>query len=141
MNKFKSINTLRTVLTASAIFDMCGGIFFILLVGTGKSITNPPTHPFYAILIASFLFSLAYLQFMSAFNIRRYLLNIGVVTISRILFVILFFSYFLFLEDFPITFLPTAIADLIWSVIYIVITLLSDEVRLRDLFLPKRDDS
>jgi hypothetical protein len=138
MKKLKSINAIRRVLFMSGIFDIFGGFFFILFVGTDRIITNPPTHPFYTILIASFLFCLAYLQIMSAFNIRRYLLNIGVVILSRVFFGILFFSFLLMVNDFPITFLPTVIADLIWASLYIMLTILSDELRLKDLFLPQR---
>ncbi len=134
--KLKSINTLEKFLFISGAFDFFGGIFFLFLVGTNRSITNPPTHPFYAILIASFLFCIAYLQIMSAFNIRRYLLNVGVAILSRVFFGILFFSCLLVINDFPTTFLPTVIADLIWVTIYIILVSLSDEVRFKDLFLP-----
>ena len=141
MKKLKSINALVKVLFISGTFDIFGGIFFILFVGTDRSITNLPTHPFYAILIASFLFCFAYLQIMSAFNIRRYLLNVGVVILSRVFFCILFFSCLLLVNDFPTTFLPTVIADLIWASLYIILAALSDEVRFRDLFLPQRRKS
>ncbi len=138
MKKLDSINVLKTILIISGVFDMFGGFFFLLLVGSNKSISNPPTDPFYAILIATFLFCLAYLQITTSFNIRRYFFNIGVVTLSRLLFVALFLYSFLSIEGFPIVFLPTAMADLIWAVLYIVLTLRSDEVRFRDLFLPNR---
>ncbi len=137
MKKLKSINTLAKVLFISGIFDIFGGVFFILFVGTGRIITNPLTHPFYSILIASFLFCFGYLQIISSFSIRHYLLNVGVVLLSRVFFGILFFSCLIFVNDFPITFLSTAIADLIWATFYIILALLCDEVRFRDLFLPK----
>jgi hypothetical protein len=141
MNTSKSLKVLAIVFFASGIFDMFGGFYFSFFVGTARSITNPPTHPFYAILIALFLFCLAYLQCMSAFNIRRYIFNVGVVIISRVFYAVLFFVYLLSVKDFPTTFLPTAIVDLLWTILYIVLTLSSDEVRFRDLFLPKRGDS
>ena len=141
MNKSTSLKVLAIVIFASGIFDMFGGFYFSFLVGTARSITNPPTHPFYPILIASFLFCLAYLQLLSAFNIRRYLFNVGVVIISRVFYVVLLFVYLLSVKDFPTTFLPTAIVDLLWTILYIVLTLSSDEVRFRDVFLPKRGES
>jgi hypothetical protein len=45
-----------------------------------------------------------------------------------------------FLGGFPATFLPTGIMDLVWSTLYIVLALISDEVRVKDLFLPHRGD-
>jgi len=138
MNKFKSLKFFSIIIFASGIFDLFGGFYFSFLVGTGRAITNPPTHPFYAVLIGSFLFCFAYLLCLSAFNPRRYLCNIGVVIVSRLFYVVFFFYYFLVVNDFPTTFLPTAIADLIWTILYIVLTVSCDEIRFRDLFLPKR---
>jgi hypothetical protein len=131
---------LAIVFFVSGLYDTFGGFYYSFLVGMGKSINNPPTHQFYALFIASFLFCFAYLQFMSAFNIRRYLFNVGVVIIGRVFYVVLLFAYILLVDDFPKTFLPTAIVDSLWTILYIVFTLLSDEVRFKDLFLPKRGD-
>lgn len=77
---------------------------------------------------------------MSAFNIRRYLFNVGVVILGRFFYVVLFFAYIILVDDFVKTFLPIAIVDSLWTAIYVVLTLLSDEVRFRDLFLPKRGE-
>ena len=141
MQKLKSTQALAIVFFASGIYDLGGGFYYSFLVGTNRSIESPPTHPFYAIFIASFLFCFAYLQFLSAFNIRRYLLIIGSVIIGRIFYVVLLFVYVLFAADFPTTFLPTAILDLVWTIIYIVLALISDQVRFRDLYLPYRGDN
>jgi hypothetical protein len=141
MQKLKSIKALAIVFFASGIFDLAGGFYYSFLVGIGRSIESPPTHPFYAILIASFLFCLAYLQLLSAFNIRRYLFIIGAVIVSRIFYAVLQFVYMCFVPDFPTTFLPTAMLDLAWTIIYIVLTLISDQVRFRDVFLPYRGDN
>jgi hypothetical protein len=134
----KSLKALAVVFFVSGLYDMFGGFYYSFLVGTGKSINDPQTHQFYALFIASFLFCFAYLQFMSAFNIRRYLLNVGVVIIGRVFYVILLFAYLFFVDDFPTTFLPTAIFDSLWTILYIVFALLSDEVRLSNLFIPIR---
>jgi hypothetical protein len=110
-------------------------------VRTERSVDSPPTHPFYAVFIASFLFSFAYLQLFSAFNIRRYLFNVGVVIFGRLFYVILSFAYILLVPGFPRTFLPTGVIDLGWSVLYIVLALISSEVRFKDLFVSTRGDS
>ena len=141
MIRSKSLKALAIVFFVSGIWDTFGGFYYSFLVGMGRSINNPPTHPFYAIFIASFLFCFAYLQFLSAFNIRRYLFNVGVVIIGRVFYVVLLFAYILFVADFPTTFLPTGIADSLWTILYIVLTLLSDEVRLKDLFIPYRGEN
>jgi hypothetical protein len=138
--KLKSLKTLAVVFFISGLYDMFGGFYYTFLVGAGRSINDPPTHPFYAIFIASFLFCFAYLQFVSAFNIRRYLFNVGVVIFGRLFYVILLFAYLSSAEGFPKTFLPTGIIDLVWSALYIVLALSSDEIRLRELFIPKRGE-
>jgi len=134
----KSLKALAIVFFVSGLYDTFGGFYYLLLVGIDKSINNPPTHQFYALFIVSFLFCFAYLQLMSAFNIRRYLINVGVVILGRVFYVVLLFAYILLVDDFPRTFLPTAIVDSLWTILYIVLTLLSDDVRFKDLFLPKR---
>jgi len=141
MIRSKSLKALAIVFFVSGIWDTFGGFYYSFLVGMGRSINNPPTHPFYAIFIASFLFCFAYLQFLSAFNIRRYLFNVGVVIIGRVFYVVLLFAYILFVADFPTTFLPTGIVDSLWTILYIVLALLSDEVRLKDLFIPYRGEN
>lgn len=138
MIKLKEPKTLAIVFFASGIYDTIGGLLFSFMIGTGRSIDNPPTHPFYAIFIASFLFCFAYLQFLSAFNIRRYVLIIGGVLIGRIFYVVLLFAYMFFVPNFPSTFWFTGIIDVFWSILYIVLILINDEIRLRDLFLPYR---
>ena len=140
MIKSKSLKVLAIVFFVSGLYDAFGGFYYSFLVGMGRSINNPITHPFYAIFIASFLFCFAYLQFMAAFNIRRYLFNVGVVIIGRVFYAVLLLAYILFVADFPSTFLPTAIVDSVWTILYIILTLLSDEVGFKDLFLPKRGD-
>jgi len=137
----RSLKALATVFFVSGLWDTFGGFYYSFFVGMGRSINSPPTHPFYAIFIASFLFCFAYLQFLSAFNIRRYLFNVGVVIIGRIFYVVLLFAYIVFVADFPTIFLPTGIVDSLWMILYIVLTLLSNEVRLKDLFTPYRGES
>jgi hypothetical protein len=137
----KSLKALAVLFFISGLYDTFGGFYYSFLVGIGKSINIPQTHQFYALFIASFLFCFAYLQFMSAFNIRRYLLNVGVVIIGRVLYIVLLFSYLFFDDNFPTTFLPTAIFDSLWTILYIVLALLSDEVRFKNLFITASNDN
>jgi hypothetical protein len=141
MQETRSTKALAIAFFASGIYDLGGGFYFSFLVGAGRIIDDPPTHPFYAIFIASFLFCFAYLQFLAALNIRRYTFIIGSVIIGRVFYAVVLFTYMLFAADFPTTFLPTGIMDLAWTTLYIVLTLRSDQVRIKDLFLPYRGDS
>jgi hypothetical protein len=140
MQKLRSTKALAAVFFASGLYDLGGFFYFALLVGANRSIDDPPTHPFYAIFIASFLLCFAYLQLLSAFNMRRYLLIVGSVILGRLFYVVLLFACLSFLADFPATFLPTGIMDLVWSTLYLVLAWISDEVRVKDLFLPHRGD-
>ena len=119
-------------------WDTFGGFVYAFMIGA--VFTEPPVHRFYAIFIATFFFCFAYLQILSAFNIRRYLFIIGCVFIGRILYVVLLYAYIFGVAVFPSTFWWTGVVDLSWSILYIVITLISDEVRLKDLFLPTWGD-
>lgn len=141
MVKLKPLKVLAVLFFVSGLYDAYGGFYYSFLVGMERSVNNPPAHSFYAIFIASFLFCFAYLQLLSAFNIRRYLIIVGAVIIGRVFYVILLFSYMAFVEEFPSTFLSTGLLDLVWPILYIVLALVSDEVRFRDLFVPYRGDS
>jgi hypothetical protein len=135
MTTSKSLRALAVIFFLSGIWDTVGGLVYAFMIGT-----EPPVHRFYAIFLASFFFCFAYLQILSAFNMRRYLFVIGCVFIGRIFYVILLYAYIFGVSGFPCTFWWTGVVDLSWSILYIVITLISDEIRLRDLFLPKWGD-
>ncbi len=136
METSKSLKALAIVFFLSGIWDIIGGIVYVFMVGT--AFTEPPVHRFYAILIASFFFCFAYLQILSSFNIRRYLFLVGCVFIGRIVYFILLYAYICGVASFPNSFWWTGAVNLLWSTLYIVITLTSEEIRLRDLFLPKK---
>jgi hypothetical protein len=133
--KFKSLELLAITFFLSGIWDLIAGISYALLMGTVY--TDPPIDRFYALFIASFFFCFAYLQVLSAFNIRRYLIIVGAVLIGRSLYVILLFSYIIGVRGFPGTFWWTGVVDSFWVILYIVLALISEEVRLRDLFFTK----
>jgi hypothetical protein len=135
METSKSLMVLAVTFFLSGIWDMIGGIIYAFMIGI--VFTEPPVHRFYAIFLATFFFCFAYLQILSAFNIRRYLFIIGSVFIGRILYVLLLYAYIFGVAGFPSTFWWTGVVDLSWSILYIILTLISDEISLRDLFLPK----
>jgi hypothetical protein len=138
MTVSKSLRALTIVFFLSGIWDLFAGFVYAFMIGT--IYTDPPVHRFYALFLASFFFCFAYLQILSSFNMRRYLFNIGAVLIGRILYIALLYAYIFGIADFSRTFWWTGIVDLSWSILYITIALLSDDIRLRDLFLPKKED-
>jgi hypothetical protein len=139
MIKSKSLKALAIIFFLSGIWDIIGGVIYAFMIGT--VFTEPPIHRFYAIFTASFFFCFAYLQILSFFNMRRYLFIVGCVFIGRIFYVLLLYGYIFGVAGFPNTFWWTGLVDLSWSILYIVITLISDEIRLKDLFLPHRGDN
>ena len=131
----KSLKVLAAIFFLSGIWDTIGGVIYAFMIGT--VFTEPPIHRFYAIFTASFFFCFAYLQILSAFNLRRYLFVVGCVLIGRIFYVVLLYAYIFGVAGFPATFWWTGLVDLAWSILYLVIPLISDDIRLRDLLLPK----
>jgi hypothetical protein len=139
MNTSKSLKALAIIFFLSGIWDIIAGFNYAFMIGTVY--TEPPVHRFYAIFLATFFLCFAYLQILSAFNIRRYLFIIGSVLIGRILYVVLLYAYIFGEPGFPSTFWWTGVVDISWSLLYIILTLINDEISLRDLFLPKWQES
>lgn len=134
----KSLKTLAIVFFLSGIYDAFGGILYAFLFGTGRLYDDPPMHPFYAIFIASFLLCFAYLQILSAFNIKRYLFVIGAVIIGRVFYAVILFAYIFSANDFPGTFWFTGMLDLVWTTLYVMLAIASEEIHLKELFIPNR---
>ena len=134
MNK-NSLRPLAITFFASGIWDTIAGLLYLFAIGTGRLIDNPPTHSFYSVFLASFFFCFAYLQFLSSFNIRRYIFNVGCLIIGRIFYVIQLYAYILFFKDFPNTFWFTGIVDACFTLLYIIFALRGGS-GFRDLFLP-----
>jgi hypothetical protein len=135
MGNSRSLKILAAIFFISGVWDAIAGIIYAFMIGT--VFTDPPVHRFYAIFLASFLFCFAYLQILSAFNLRRYLFVVGCVFIGRIFYVVLLYAYIFGVAGFPATFWWTGLVDLAWSILYLVIPFISEDIRLRDLFLPK----
>ena len=135
MTASRSLRVLAGIFFLSGIWDTIGGIIYAFMIGT--VFTEPPVHRFYAIFTASFFFCFAYLQIFSAFNMRRYLFIVGCVFIGRIFYVVLLYAYIFGVAGFPGTFWWTGLVDLSWALLYLLIALISADIHLRDLFLPK----
>lgn len=140
MKRMESKYALVKALLGSGIFDIFGGLYFSLLIGNGRGINHPPTHPFYAVMIGMFLLCLGLLQLLWARNIMDFPSILGIIILSRVFYVILFFSYYLLDKDFPPTFLPTALADLLWVVLYFVLIVRNKKLTIREIFLPRSYD-
>ena len=135
----ESLRPLAVAFFLSGIWNLFAASAYVFLIGTGSA--GLPADRFSALFIALLLFTFAYLEILSSFNIRQYLLVVGGVTIGRVLYVILLFSSILFVKGFPADFWWTGVIDLLWSVLYLVLAARSSEIRVRDLFLPRREAS
>lgn len=138
MDKNNNLKPLAITFFASGIWDTIAGILYLFVIGTGRLIDNPHTHSFYSVFIASFFFCFAYLQFMSSFNIRRYIVVVGCLIIGRVFYVIQLYLYMLFYKDFPSTFWFTGIVDTAFTLMYFVFSF-HGGLGIKDLFLPFRE--
>ena len=136
----KSIKALAVTFVISGVWDTIAGILYLFVIGTGRIIDNPPTDRFYAVFLGSFFLCFAYLQFLSAFNIKRYAFNVGCLIIGRAFYVIQLFAYMIFVVDFPATFWFTGIIDGLFTFLYFVLAMRGG-LGMRDLFLPKIEDT
>jgi hypothetical protein len=134
--KKSDLRPLTLTFAASGIWDTVAGILYLTTIGTGRPINDPPTHHFYSVFLASFFFCFAYLQFMSALNIKRYVFNVGCLIFGRIFYVVQLYIYMLFFKGFPFTFWFTGIVDTSFIVLYFVFAFRGG-VSIRDLFLPQ----
>jgi hypothetical protein len=135
MNR-NSVKPIAVTFAVSGLWDTVAGILFIFFIGTGRTIDNPPVDPFFAIFLGSFFLCFAYIQFLSAFNIRRYAFNVGCLILGRAFYVIQLYAYMGFVKGFPATFWFTGIIDSVFILLYIVFAFRGG-LTLRDLFLPE----
>ncbi len=134
--KNKSLKPLAYTFFASGIWDTIAAIQYLFVIGIGRRINNPVTDPFYAIFLGSFFLCFAYLQFLSAFNIKRYIFNVGCLIFGRLFYVILLYASMIFVSDFPSTFWFTGIIDGTFILLYIIFALRGG-LRLHKLFIPE----
>jgi hypothetical protein len=133
--KNKSLQPLAVTFAISGVWDTIAGIMYIFFIGTGRKIDNPPTDSFFAIFLGSFFLCFAYIQFLSAFNIRRYAFNVGCLIIGRLFYVALLYTFMGFVKGFPFTFWFTGIIDGVFIILYFVFAV-KGGLGITDLFLP-----
>ncbi|MGZ8558145.1 MAG: hypothetical protein ACXWWC_07430 [Chitinophagaceae bacterium] len=136
----KSLTPFAITFALRVVWNTIAGVLYIFFIGTGRKIDNPPMDSFFAIFLGSFFLCFAYIQFMPAYNIRRYAFNVGCLIIGRASYVVQLYTYMIFVKDFPSTFWFTGIIDSAFIVLYIVFASRGG-LTLRDLFLPKLNNS
>jgi hypothetical protein len=134
----KLLKPLAATFTLSGVWDTIAGMLYIFFIGTGRKIDNPPMDSFFAIFLGSFFLCFAYIQFMSAYNIKQYTFNVGCLILGRSFYVIQLYTYMGFMKNFPSTFWFTGIIDSIFIMLYIVFAV-KGGLSARDLFLPKTE--
>jgi len=136
--KNKSLKPLALTFFASGIWDTVAASLYFFVIGSGRIIDKPLIDPFFSIFLGSFFICFAYIQILSAFNIKRYAFNVGCLIIGRSFYVIILYAYMVFVTGFPSTFWFTGIIDSLFTILYIVFAL-QGGLRLRNLFLPEID--
>lgn len=133
----KSFQPLAITFFASGVWDTVAAVLYFFVIGTGRLIDNPAIDSFFAVFLGSFFLCFAYIQILSAFNIKRYAFNVGCLIIGRSFYVIQLYAYMTFAKDFPSTFWFTGIIDSLFTILYLVFALRCG-LSMRELFLPKR---
>ena len=111
MSEINRNSKLRNVLRAGVLWDLIGGLIFLVLHGILQKPLTPSIYPFYSIVIGFFLLMLAYIQLITSADIKSYSSNIGVVISLRVSFVITVLLYTVFSELLPMQFFVIAIVD------------------------------
>jgi len=133
----KSLKPLAITFFASGVWDTVAAVLYFFVIGTGRTIDNPAIDPFFAVFLGSFFLCFAYLQILSAFNVKRYSFNVGCLIIGRSFYVIQLYACMTFAKDFPSTFWFTGIIDSLFTILYLVFAFRGG-LRMRELFLPHK---
>jgi hypothetical protein len=136
--KNKSLKPLAITFFVGGIWDTIAAIQYLFVIGIDRKIDNPLIDPFFAVFLGSFFLCFAYLQFLSAFNIKRYAFNVGCLIMGRVFYVIQLYAYIIFVYDFPSTFWFTGIIDSLFVILYFIFAS-TGGLKIRDLFLPKKE--
>lgn len=126
---------MAVVFSLGGVWDTIAGLLYIFDIGTERAIDNPPIDPFYAIFLGSFFLCFAYLQILSAFNIKRYAFNVGCLILGRLFYMIVLYYFIFFKEGFPNTFWFTGIIDGVLTILYVWFAKRGG-LTFRNLFLP-----
>lgn len=135
--KNKSLKPLALTFFMSGIWDTIAAFLYFFVIGTGRIIDKPAIDPFFAVFLGSFFLCFAYLQFLSAFNIRRYAFNVGCLIIGRSFYVIQLYAHMCFVIGFPSTFWFTGIIDGLFTILYVIFAIRGG-LSMRELFLPEK---
>lgn len=136
--KNKSLRPLAVSFFVSGIWDAIAAVLYFFVIGTGRIIDKPSIDPFFAVFLGSFFLCFAYLQFLSAFNIKRYSFNVGCLVLGRTFYIIQLYTFMGFVSDFPATFWFTGIIDSLFTILYLVFAFRGG-LSLSELFLPQRN--
>lgn len=134
--KNKNLKPLAVIFFVSGLWDSTAAIIYFFFIGTNRIISNPPIDPFFSIFLGTFFVCFAYLQFLSAFNIKRYSFNVGCLIIGRLLYVIQLYVFMIFVRNFPTTFWFTGILDGLFVFLYLLFAVRGG-LSISDLLLPK----
>lgn len=132
----KNLKPLAVIFFVSGLWDTTAAIMYFFFIGTNRIISNPPIDPFFSIFLGTFFVCFAYLQFLSAFNIKRYSFNVGCLIIGRLLYVTQLYVFMTFVRNFPTTFWFTGILDGLFVFLYLVFAVRGG-LSISDLLLPK----
>ena len=133
----RSLKPLAVAFTIGGIWDALMGFSFIFAIGTGRLIDQPPPlDSFYAVFLGSFFLCFAYLQILSARNIRRYAFNVGCIIFGRMFYVIQLIAFSVFGESLSSLFWLGAIIDTAIVVAYVSLASRGG-LRIHDHFLPQ----
>jgi len=136
--KKNSLTPLAITFACSGIWDTIAGFMYFFIIGCGRAIDNPVIDPFFSVFLGSFFICFAYLQFISALNIKKYAINVGCLIIGRFFYIIQLYAYMAIVKDFPSTFWFTGIIDGAFTVLYIIFALRGG-LGLRELFFPVKN--
>ena len=131
-----SLKPLAITFALGGVWDTIAGFLYIFAIGTVRLIDNPPIHPFYSIFLGSFFLCFAWLQILSACNIRRYAFNVGCLIFGRLFYIIQLYAFMIFEPGFPSTFWFTGIIDGLFTILYIAFAV-QGGLGIRELFLPE----
>ena len=136
--KSLTLKPLAVTFFVSGVWDTIAGVLYFFIIGTGRKISEPPIDPFFSIFMGSFFLCFAYIQFLSAFNIRRYSFNVGCLIIGRTFYITQLFLFMGLVKEFPSTFWFTGIIDCLITVLYFIFAM-KGGLRLNELFLPSKE--
>jgi hypothetical protein len=135
----RSLKPLAVAFTIGGVWDALMGLSYIFVIGTGRLIDQPPPLDlFYAVFLGSFFLCFAYLQILSALNVRRYAFNVGCIIFGRMFYVIQLIAFTTLRGSLPSPFWFGAIIDTALVVSYASLAMRGG-LRIRDLFLPQRE--